>query len=109
MTSQLDIRFLLRAPHDVLKKRRKERIYSFEGNQSWTDPPSYWDRVVYPAYVEAHSCLFDGGDVEHGRVRTNQGITLLECPDGQVDETIEQCCNALIGAMERRILEKSTC
>jgi nicotinamide/nicotinate riboside kinase len=85
---QFDIRVFLRVPHDVLKQRRHERHgYHTAGNsylddsggyltiqvQSdpegnlWRDPPQYWEQIVYPAYFRAHSDLFEGGDVEHGK------------------------------------------
>lgn len=103
----MDVKFLLRVPHDVLKKRRGERTYSIEDGQDWNDPPLYWDRVVYPAYAEAHSELFEGGDVENGQVKVKQAIHLLECPDGQVDDTVEQCCNVLIYAMDHGLFENT--
>jgi len=35
----------------------------------WTDPPGYFDKVVWPNYCLDHRYLFVDGDVEHGAVR----------------------------------------
>ncbi|KAF8479469.1 P-loop containing nucleoside triphosphate hydrolase protein, partial [Gautieria morchelliformis] len=70
---QLDIRVFLRVPHDVLKQRRHERhgyhtaVQSDPEGTLWRDPPEYWEQIVYPAYFRAHTDLFEGGDVEHGK------------------------------------------
>ena len=32
----------------------------------WVDPPNYFEKIVYPAYITAHEQMFAGGDVEHG-------------------------------------------
>ena len=32
----------------------------------WQDPPGYWNDVVWPAYLKAHSKMFQNNDVEHG-------------------------------------------
>jgi nicotinamide/nicotinate riboside kinase len=32
----------------------------------WRDPPHYWEQIVWPAYVEAHSGLFVDGDLARG-------------------------------------------
>ena len=34
----------------------------------WRDPPGYFDDIVYPAYVRAHTHVFEAGDVEQGAV-----------------------------------------
>jgi nicotinamide/nicotinate riboside kinase len=32
----------------------------------WRDPPHYWEQIVWPAYVEAHTGLFAAGDLARG-------------------------------------------
>ncbi|KDN47334.1 P-loop containing nucleoside triphosphate hydrolase protein [Tilletiaria anomala UBC 951] len=64
---QLDVRFFLRARRATLQRRRTERSgYNTAEGTLWQDPPGYFDKAVWPAYVEAHRHLFAGGDVEHG-------------------------------------------
>jgi nicotinamide/nicotinate riboside kinase len=29
----------------------------------WRDPPHYWEKVVWPAYIRAHKHMFEGEDV----------------------------------------------
>ena len=38
---------------------------SIEGDV-WHDPPQYWEKVVWPAYVRAHEDMFEGKDVAAG-------------------------------------------
>ncbi|KAK9462919.1 P-loop containing nucleoside triphosphate hydrolase protein [Lipomyces oligophaga] len=60
----LDLRILLRAPHDLLKSRRETRngYATLEG--FWVDPPEYFDKYVWPGYIESHKHLFANGDVD---------------------------------------------
>ena len=36
----------------------------------WQDPPGYWNDIVWPAYLKAHSKMFRNNDVEHGEALT---------------------------------------
>jgi nicotinamide/nicotinate riboside kinase len=73
----LDVRFLLRTSRTTLQRRREERQgYNTAEGTLWQDPPGYFDKVVWPAYVLAHRGLFEGGDVERGepvRVKQDDG------------------------------------
>ena len=43
--------------YDVLKQRRANRVYvTAEGE--WTDPPDYFDAIVWPEYVRNYKSLF---------------------------------------------------
>ncbi|PPQ96821.1 hypothetical protein CVT26_006222 [Gymnopilus dilepis] len=105
---QLDVRIMLRVPYDVLKKRRHERhgyhtaVQSDPEGSLWRDPPGYWDDVVYPAYVEAHKDLFEGGDVEHGKPTNKiKDLTLLESLDISMTEAVDRCCRVIKDACQR--------
>ena len=68
----------------------------------WRDPPGYWDDVVYPAYVEAHKDLFEGGDVEHGKPTNKiKDLTLLESLDISMTEAVDRCCRVIKDACQR--------
>ncbi|KAK9237565.1 P-loop containing nucleoside triphosphate hydrolase protein [Lipomyces kononenkoae] len=64
VTKQLDVKLLLRAPYESLKKRREARngYATIEG--FWVDPPGYFENIVWPGYVKAHKHLFEGEDIE---------------------------------------------
>ena len=34
----------------------------------WKDPPHYWEKIVWPAYLRAHKALFEGGNVVTGNL-----------------------------------------
>ncbi|TRM67931.1 hypothetical protein BD626DRAFT_480229 [Schizophyllum amplum] len=93
---QLDIRFFLRVPERVLKQRRHERhgYHTAEGSL-WRDPPNYWEQIVYPAYIEAHKHLFEGGDVENGRV-TREDVTIINALEESMGNIVDHCCQALV-------------
>ncbi|KIJ67470.1 hypothetical protein HYDPIDRAFT_84316 [Hydnomerulius pinastri MD-312] len=98
---QLDIRIFLRVPHDVLKERREERhgYHTAEGSL-WQDPPGYWENIVYPAYLEAHQEMFEGGDLENGKP-TNEKVErlfLMEPVKESLTMTkmVEKCCAELL-------------
>ncbi|KAJ8103221.1 P-loop containing nucleoside triphosphate hydrolase protein [Lipomyces tetrasporus] len=64
ITKQLDIKFLLRAPYESLKKRREARSGYATIEGFWVDPPGYFENIVWPGYVRAHKHLFEGEDLE---------------------------------------------
>ena len=65
----------------------------------WRDPPDYWEQIVYPAYVNAHSGLFESGDVESGQPRAAD-FTLLEGTQTDIDGLVQRSCKALVGYIE---------
>lgn len=95
--AELDVRIMLRVPHDVLEKRRHERhgYHTAEGDL-WRDPPNYWGQIIYPAYLEAHRDVFANGDVEHG-VPTDKvkGLVLLDTLEMTMGEAVDRSCRVL--------------
>lgn len=83
-----DVKILLRVDRDVAKERRQARAGYVTLDGFWTDPPGYFDDVVWPNYVESHERYFVRGNVE-----------------GKVDE--EKCkeVGAHIGPREGVIVE----
>lgn len=59
-----DVKLMLRAPYAKLKERREARegYATLEG--FWTDPPGYFDQIVWPGYVKNHNHLFINNNVE---------------------------------------------
>ncbi|KAF8995479.1 hypothetical protein BDQ17DRAFT_1365672 [Cyathus striatus] len=105
---QLDIRIMLRVPHDVLKQRRHERhgyhtaVQSNAEGTLWRDPPQYWENIVYPAYVDAHKDIFLDGDVEQGTPGSKvEGLVLLESLNVTMSDAIDRCCIVLSETMKR--------
>lgn len=62
----------------------------------WRDPPSYFDRIVYPAYVRAHKRLFVDGDLDHG-VPNNfvQNLVLIDGEEVSMDDLFERSAKAI--------------
>ncbi|GBE81478.1 Nicotinamide riboside kinase [Sparassis crispa] len=94
VVNQLDIRVLLRVPHDVLRQRRHERhgYHTAEGTL-WKDPPNYWEQIVWPAYVDAHSRIVENGDVEHGQPNgAVPGLILIDGLEMKMGDMVERVC-----------------
>jgi len=58
---------------------------------------------VYPAYVEAHSQLFEGGDVEHGKPTGHkvENLVLIEGMEVEISNVVEKCCKILVEEVKR--------
>jgi nicotinamide/nicotinate riboside kinase len=50
--------------------------YDAADGTTWRDPPNYWENIVWPAHVEAHSHIFMNGDLAHG------------APNGKVEDLV---------------------
>lgn len=77
-------------------------VYAVQSNPEqplpWRDPPHYWERIVYSAYLEAHSDLFEGGNVEGGKPtsQTVKNLVLIEGLEMEMIDVVEKCCNILM-------------
>jgi len=102
---QIDVRIMLRIPHDVLRQRREgdRREYitavstGSEGDL-WQDPPGYWDQIVYPAYIRSHKDMFEGEDVEKGEMKeeVKKKIVLLDGMSSDLQELLDRSCQAVL-------------
>lgn len=65
-----DMRILLRARCEDARRRRESRngYVTLEG--FWQDPPGYFDKIVWPNFVEEHEWMFHDADVEGDVERT---------------------------------------
>jgi len=67
----------------------------------WTDPPHYFEQIVYPAYVKAHEQIFENGDVEEGQVKS-EGLHVLQPLEGRDEMTkcFQESCGIIQRALE---------
>ena len=89
------------------------RLAQIADDSFWKDPPGIFEKVVWPAYVEAHAKHFIAGDVEHGALSPEQeqeqeqgdgaAIVLLD-DDGalSMDEMLERSCGVIFEAVHAR-------
>lgn len=65
ITKLFDIELLFHASLDTLKKRRESRggYNTVEG--FWVDPPDYFEKIVWPAFLKSHKYLFVGENVDN--------------------------------------------
>lgn len=64
IASEFDLKLLIGAPYETLKKRRQERNGYQTLDSFWVDPPYYFDEFVYKSYRDTHKHLFTNNDVE---------------------------------------------
>ncbi|KAM9903720.1 hypothetical protein OXX79_003186 [Metschnikowia pulcherrima] len=64
VADMLDVKLLFRAPYSTLKFRRESRQGYNTVEGFWSDPPGYFDNIVWPAYIDSHRHLFVDGNVE---------------------------------------------
>lgn len=64
IASKFDLKLFIRAPYEVLKRRRAARSGYQTLDSFWIDPPYYFDEFVYRSYKNSHASLFVDGDVE---------------------------------------------
>ncbi|KAL1405109.1 ribosylnicotinamide kinase [Vanrija albida] len=104
----LDVKLFVQVPYGVLKARREKRsTYALQNPDSigevWTDPPNYFDNIVYPGYLKAHAHLFASGDVERGALLPGNGLTVLRPGEGEagMSAAVGEACGVLVADVER--------
>lgn len=99
-----DVKVLLRAGRGQARARRAGRgaYVTLEG--FWQDPEGYFDRVVWPNYVEEHGGMVDGVDgdgVVEGEGSFGQRVHCSD-PRWGVEECLEWVVGVVGGEMEAR-------
>lgn len=96
-----DVKLFFHAPYEVLKARRAARQGYNTVAGFWTDPPGYFDKIVWPEFANSHKHLFVDGDVEKTLNERSKSLgladiandgskTLLELITWAVNETSRQ-------------------
>ncbi|TYJ54034.1 hypothetical protein B9479_005298 [Cryptococcus floricola] len=119
VTDMLDIRIFLQVPYQTLKDRREQRqtyvlqrkshpaIYPDDAAEGgvWTDPPDYFDKIVWPGYLKAHSHVLDGPGLTQLKPEWGpKGLDLhVICPGEGADglsEAFGKSCQAVLEGVE---------
>ena len=99
--SKFDLRLLIRAPYETLKRRRQARPGYKTLDSYWVDPPYYFDEFVYRSYKETHSELFVNDNVE-GELDpvkahdikdfvNDDGVSIADALEWVADQILEHC------------------
>ncbi|CAO1637028.1 unnamed protein product [Sympodiomycopsis kandeliae] len=110
---QIDVPIFLRIGRSLLKERRDARGgYVTADGDCWKDPPLYFDEILWPSHLKAHAHLFEGDNVETGRVLSSKGenkLTVVEAqhPPGtgsprKIDDIVAEGCEALLAALAKQ-------
>lgn len=81
----MDIKLFLRVSYAKAKARREARSGYVTLEGFWEDPPGYVDKIVWPNYVEDHSWMFKGGNVEGEFKDEVLNEWNIKCQEGGVD------------------------
>ncbi|PBP21665.1 nicotinamide riboside kinase 1 [Diplocarpon rosae] len=87
--SQIDVKLFLRVSYAKAKARREARTGYVTIEGFWQDPPGYVDKIVWPNYVEDHSWMFEGGDVERSLKKEVLEEWNIKSQDGSPDLDME--------------------
>ncbi|KAL8945220.1 MAG: hypothetical protein Q9211_000230 [Gyalolechia sp. 1 TL-2023] len=102
--SLLDSKILLRAPYAQAKRRREARRGYSTMEGWWEDPPEYFDKVVWPNYVDENRGWFVGGDVE-GTVDEEacerEGVRVCDGEEGGLGEVLSWVVGEIMGKVEK--------
>ena len=101
--SKFDIKILIRAPYEQLKKRRAARSGYQTLDSFWIDPPYYFDEFVYKSYSETHSALFINNDVE-GQLNPVNSFDIndfMNSDDVPIEKTLEWVCNIIVSSCKK--------
>jgi nicotinamide/nicotinate riboside kinase len=101
--AELDVRIMLRAKFEDVKRRREARVGYVTLEGFWEDPPGYVEKVVWPEYVEEHGFIFKGGDAD-GEVdeEVASRLGIIVCPgDGawKVSRALDWTVDVLVQAL----------
>ncbi|CAG8524715.1 25097_t:CDS:2 [Cetraspora pellucida] len=105
---ELDVRLFVKADRDTLKKRREERAGYITVEGYAIDPPDYFDKIVWPNYVELHkdllikgqsSGLIDG--VKSGCKVIEDFVVLDTNFEEKFGENLEEAVETVIRFIER--------
>ena len=102
----LDVKILLQAKYENAKHRRENRAGYVTLEGFWEDPPGYFDRVVWPNYVEQHDFLFQEANVEGDvEVTTTQQLGIHVCP-GNGEWDMQQILSWAIGDIKETLASR---
>ncbi|KAF5384514.1 hypothetical protein D9757_006405 [Collybiopsis confluens] len=99
IASTLDVKAFIRVPEDVAKARREARSYYTPEGDTWRDPPQYWEKIVWPAYLKAHKHIFKEGDVVSGAPK-GKDLIFFESSEVEMKDMVD--------AVMEKVLEVSS-
>lgn len=98
ISSKFDLKLFIRAPYEVLKRRRAARPGYQTLDSFWVDPPYYFDEFVYRTYRDAHQHLFINNDVE-GELKPDVSKTIKDFNNDDntdINDALEWVCDQIV-------------
>ncbi|KAF3905890.1 hypothetical protein AA313_de0209580 [Arthrobotrys entomopaga] len=104
LKGEFDVKFLIRTPYEKAKKRREDREGYVTVEGFWSDPPGYFEHLVWPAYVKQHSYLYKDGDMDSGVLTKEAFDNGLRTPK-ETDLTLMQTLEWAVATLESTTVE----
>lgn len=101
----LDVRLFMHTDYETAKTRRAARAGYTTYDGFWTDPPGYFDEIVWPNYTRYHSYMFHDRDAS-GELDVESCNELgIQVPPRHAQNDMNAClqwaCNAILDAAEK--------
>jgi nicotinamide/nicotinate riboside kinase len=86
----LDLHVFLHAPFEILKNRRSQRKTYVTPEGHWQDPPNYFEKVVWPMYLQNNSLVLNSEMSQIKRIDSHLN---------SVEEVLELVLEAILEAI----------
>jgi nicotinamide/nicotinate riboside kinase len=90
----LHLHIFLHAPFEVLKDRRNQRKTYVTPEGHWQDPPNYFEKVVWPMYLQNNSLVLDSQFNQVKRIDSHQN---------SIEQVLELVLEAILDAISSTI------
>ena len=71
-------------------------VQSDPEGELWRDPPNYWEKIVWPAYIEAHKHVFENGDWENGASSGNiEDLLIIDELETGMTRAVNEVCEKI--------------
>ncbi|KAI5948931.1 NRK1 [Candida theae] len=95
-----DIELLFHASFSTLKQRRESRGGYNTAEGFWVDPPDYFEKIVWPGFVNSHKYLFVGEDVDNNlkpeALRKHHIYNIRNDSDSTLSELVRKTLDIII-------------
>ncbi|KAK6535324.1 ribosylnicotinamide kinase [Orbilia ellipsospora] len=104
LKEEFDVKLLIRTPYEKAKKRREDREGYVTVEGFWSDPPGYFERLVWPAYLKQHSYLYKDGNMDSGVLTQEAFDSGIRTPK-ETDQSLMQTLEWAVSALEDTTVE----
>ncbi|KAJ3045608.1 ribosylnicotinamide kinase [Rhizophlyctis rosea] len=104
VVNKLDVRFLMKASFETLRRRREDRSGYVTDAGFWKDPPNYFAEIVYPAYLTFNRSALDTLEKAetHDRI---EGLIGLDSEELDIASMVEAAVDRIVEHVENTVVD----